>query len=306
MQHQTQQILIFGEVLFDVFDGKESHLGGAPFNVAWHLQGFGLQPLFVSRIGRDDRGQEILAAMRDWGLRTDAVQVDPVHPTGVVAVTTRDGQPEYEIRAGQAYDFIEWSELSGKPEVATADLLYHGTLALRAGSGQTLAQLKRKLNCPFFLDVNLRDPWWEREAVLLLLKDAQIVKCNTDEFDILAGAATDETGDEWQRAVRLLDQFELSSLIITRGAAGALLYSRGGARTAVKPKPVWHLIDTVGAGDAFSAVMLLGQIKGWPPDHTLRCAVEFAAKVCEVRGAAIRDRQLYKDLIERWQSAQDS
>lgn len=117
----------FGEILFDVFpDGREV-LGGAPFNVAWHLQGFGLAPLLISRVGADAAGERIRAAMAAWGMRLDGLQTDAVHPTGRVTVSLRDGEPSFEIVPDSAWDFIAADEL---PDLIPA-LVYHGSLAVR-------------------------------------------------------------------------------------------------------------------------------------------------------------------------------
>ena len=117
----------FGEILFDVFpDGREV-LGGAPFNVAWHLQGFGLAPLLISRVGADAAGERIRTAMAAWGMRLDGLQTDPEHPTGRVTVSLRDGEPSFDIVTDSAWDFISADEL---PDLIPA-LVYHGSLALR-------------------------------------------------------------------------------------------------------------------------------------------------------------------------------
>ena len=117
----------FGEILIDVFpDGREV-LGGAPFNVAWHLQGFGLAPLLISRVGADAAGERIRAAMAAWGMRLDGLQTDPEHPTGRVTVSLRDGEPSFDIVTDSAWDFISADEL---PDLIPA-LVYHGSLALR-------------------------------------------------------------------------------------------------------------------------------------------------------------------------------
>ena len=117
----------FGEILFDVFPDGHEVLGGAPFNVAWHLQGFGLAPLLISRVGADVAGERIRAAMAAWGMRLDGLQTDPEHPTGRVTVSLRDGEPSFEIVTDSAWDFIAADEL---PDLTPA-LVYHGSLALR-------------------------------------------------------------------------------------------------------------------------------------------------------------------------------
>ena len=98
---------IFGEVLFDHFPDGTRVLGGAPFNVAWHLQAFGRRPRFISRVGRDPEGEAVREAMRTWGMDTTGLQTDPRQPTGRVSVLFDDGEPSYDIVHPCAYDAIE-------------------------------------------------------------------------------------------------------------------------------------------------------------------------------------------------------
>ena len=129
MSKAIMRPLIFGEVLFDRFPDSSVVLGGAPFNVAWHLHAFGLKPLMVSRIGNDALGRRVEAAMRDWGMDCSGMQTDSTHPTGSVEVSFVEGEPSYEIAQGVAYDFIDASVL---PQPDDGEwLLYHGSLALR-------------------------------------------------------------------------------------------------------------------------------------------------------------------------------
>ena len=102
-----RRICIFGEVLFDHFPDGTRVLGGAPFNVAWHLQAFGQSPHFISRVGNDSAGEAIRNAMHEWGMDTRGLQTDPARPTGRVEVSFVDGEPTYDIVHPCAYDAIE-------------------------------------------------------------------------------------------------------------------------------------------------------------------------------------------------------
>jgi len=103
----SKQLCIFGEVLFDEFPDGNRVLGGAPFNVAWHLQAFSQTPLFISRVGNDSEGSQICKSMLNWGMNIDALQTDEKLPTGKVIVELEDGEPSYDIIAPAAYDAIE-------------------------------------------------------------------------------------------------------------------------------------------------------------------------------------------------------
>lgn len=124
----NNKIRVFGEVLLDEFPDGQQVLGGAPFNVAWHLQAFGQATDFISRIGDDAEGQAITQAMQQWGMRLENLQIDPTYPTGKVQITVHNGEPHYAILANQAYDFID--ALAIKEQSTVSDVLYHGTLAL--------------------------------------------------------------------------------------------------------------------------------------------------------------------------------
>jgi len=220
--------LIFGEVLFDRFPDGSVVLGGAPFNVAWHLQAFGAAPLFVSRVGNDSLGRRIREAMSAWGMNSAGLQLDSQHPTGTVEVRFEDGEPAYDIVTGRAYDYIAAAAI---PQLSPS-LIYHGTLALRgAVSAQALAALKTRFDAPVFLDVNLRPPWWELQATRQALDDARWVKLNEDELKLL-GAGSGELGE---RARSLQRQHDIELLIVTRGGAGAIAFSLDGQSV---PRPV--------------------------------------------------------------------
>jgi fructokinase len=287
---------IFGEVLFDHFPDGNRVLGGAPFNVAWHLQAFGQAPWFISRVGDDPEGDAVRAAMRDWGMDTGGLQIDAQHPTGRVSVRFADGEPRYDIVRPCAYDAIE-----AVPVDATdCRLLYHGTLALRDEISRHTAQALRAGGPEtVFVDVNLRPPWWEQAAVLDLLRHAHWVKLNAAELDLLSPAAA---GDAAQ-AVAFLDEYALQGLVLTRGAAGAEVITAAGERCALQPQAQTRIevVDTVGAGDAFTAVMILGLTNNWPLQLMLRRAQDFASHLVGRRGATVADPDFYHRFTDDWQ-----
>jgi fructokinase len=295
--------VIFGEVLFDVFSDDNRILGGAPFNVAWHLQGFGLKPLFISRIGQDEAGELVLMSMRRWGMDTSGIQLDPRHRTGSVEVTVRKGQPAYEILPDQAYDHISKPLSRELVQDQPACLLYAGTLALRhAGSAAALQGLL-ELGLPLFVDINLRAPWWTGQTVDELLHEAKWVKLNDEELQIISNSHSRPSSyDEITDLARLLlGQYSIDELIVTRGAEGACRVTAS-SNDCVAAEPVENIIDTVGAGDALTAVYLLGIIKQWSARQSLQRAVEFAAAVCQQQGAIQEDIKLYQYHMDKWKA----
>lgn len=292
---------IFGEVLFDHFPDGKRVLGGAPFNVAWHLQAFGAAPRFISRIGNDAEGDEIRTAMDEWGMDLGGLQTDLERPTGKVTVSFDGGEPAYEIVEDCAYDAIDAELVASSIADAPCSLLYHGSLALRKeASREALRQLAAARPKTLFIDVNLRPPWWQRERILEMLRMASWAKLNDDELTLL-GRKTDGAILE---PAEFLREFELQGLVVTRGALGAELHTAQGAVLRVSPGDNTNKVDTVGAGDAFASVMILGLIRKWPLEETLRRAQDFASEIVGQRGATVSDPAFYRPLVDNWKLAQ--
>lgn len=293
--------VILGEVLFDQFSDGTTVLGGAPFNVAWHLQGFGLDPLFISRVGADALGDRVQEAMADWGMSLAGLQIDSHRPTGVVQVRLEGGQPHYSILPYQAYDFIE--PTSALQAVANLDgrCLYHGSLIARHAISQSTLQALRARGLPVFLDINLRAPWWNLASVFNLLDGTRWLKLNDAELAVIRGGLLPDA-EIAPAAEGLRRSHGLELLAVTLGADGALIVTA--EETLRVASPTVDVVDTVGAGDAFSAVMLLGLWHNWPLPLTLSRAAEFAAAVCRQRGAIGNDRAVYAAHITRWSDEQ--
>lgn len=299
LPHEGRPV-IYGEVLFDSFSDGTAVMGGAPFNVAWHLQGFGLQPLLISAVGRDAQGEKALQTMRDWDMDIQGVQIDDAHPTGIVKVALANGQPSFAIKPEQAYDFIKTAAVQEIVDHTPVSLLYHGSLVARNQTSlETLMTLRAAANSPVFVDINLRAPWWNHGIVDGLITQASWLKLNDDE--LLKLSSPDNASRSLSDSARIMfEKYHVKMLVLTQGSKGALLVNKDG-QIAGQPVPVKQLADTVGAGDAFSAVILLGLIKGWDLADILQRALRFASMICAVRGATIQDKALYQDLLQHWQ-----
>jgi fructokinase len=286
--------LVFGELLFDEFADGSTRLGGAPLNVAWHLRGFGLDPLLVTRIGEDALGGLALERMRSALLDTRAVQVDGSRPTGRATVLDADGEaPQFELPSDQAYDHIDRDQLPHVPR-GRFEILYHGTLAARSEHSAAALQAVRELGLPTFVDVNLRPPWWERGTVESLIGGARWLKVNVQELEELEDHSRGRT--LLDRAQRVRERFGLEAVIVTAGVEGAFGVTREDAITAAVDRVV-AATDTVGAGDAVSAVVILGIVRGWSLTATLRRAVEFASSV---PSGILDDQAQYQRFLTLW------
>ncbi|WP_035238038.1 carbohydrate kinase family protein [Desulfobacter vibrioformis] len=290
-----RQIIVFGEVLFDCFPDGHRALGGAPFNVAWHLQAFGAAPLFISSVGKDLLGEQIKNAMAGWGMDLNGLQTHADQPTGQVTVNITDNEPAYDIVSPCAYDYIQSGLL---PDLPDHPLLYHGTLAIRNPvSAGTLQAIKHQARPYVFMDVNLRAPWWRINDIIPLLAGTSWLKLNHHELAELIP----DSGQEVLRINTLFSSTPLKHITLTRGEKGAVIYSaKGSPPLSISPGKTISVIDTVGAGDAFSSVLLLGKIKNWNLETTLKRAQEFAGAVVEIRGATTTDQTFYRPFLKTW------
>ncbi len=293
-------ILIFGEVLADIFP-ERSVLGGAPFNAARHLQAFGLHPLMISSIGNDKLGDNLLAEMDKLGMDTVGMQFDMQYPTGQVNVLLENGSHRFEILPDQAYDHINRAVALEILEEYPPDLFYCGTLAQRSlESRMTLEALSAECDCPVFLDINLRAPWYDKGVILHSLDATDILKINDEELTVVAeilGIA----GDAQAQANALQQKFALQQVLVTCGEQGSwLLDAEGRVHQSAPVKLGAEFVDSVGAGDAYAAVFMLGLLRNWPLQTTLDRANQFAAAICMQRGAAISSPELYDAFQRFW------
>jgi fructokinase len=281
MQTGKRVVVGIGEILWDLLPaGKQ--LGGAPANFVHHVREIGggeIRPVMVSCIGDDALGREIIDRWRALGLEQGFLAVDSGHPTGTVAVSVDpEGRPVFRIDPESAWDHLpESPSLEGL--AAAADAVCFGTLAQRAPRSRgTIRRFLRRVR-PGTLrmyDVNLRAPFYSREVVEESLGLADAVKVNEEELDALAGYFSLPGGEA--AAEGLLRRWPLRILAVTRGGHGSLLYSPG-ARSAHRGFPA-EVADTVGAGDAFTAALVVGLLAGFPPDQLNECANRAASFVC--------------------------
>ena len=290
-------IIVFGEVLFDVFP-QYKRIGGAPFNFAFHLRRLGFPVRFVSRIGDDANGREIRRYLEAAGLNGETVQIDPKHPTGYVSVSLNEaGVPEYSIVFDVAYDFIEMTDALEKRLQEPPSLVYFGTLAQRRStSHQTLQRIlaKKHESTYFFYDINLRTGCYTLRTIEDALPYPGILKLNREELTTLR-QMFDYKKDETSFINHLMEKYELSLLSLTDGDRGSALITpetRIDTPGVVADNPV----DTVGAGDALAAVLSAGFLTGRPLPDTLEAATRFAADICTIPGAVPEKGSFYQDI----------
>lgn len=290
-------VLVIGEVLFDVFP-QYRRIGGAPFNFAFHLHHLGFTVRFVSRIGADAPGREVLAFFESRGLSTGGLQVDPTHATGQVQVSLdQNAVPTFDILPDMAYDHIDIDRSVEKLLAAPPRLIYFGTLAQRAPQGfRTLQTLLRRRHpdTRTFCDINLRPGGYSREVILASLRETDLLKLSIEELGVVrtmvAGPADDRALID-----RLRSDFDIEVLVLTRGAAGSEWHARD-SHHRLAPPSLAAVTDTVGAGDAHAAMIAVGYLRQWPAEKTLAAANRLAAAVCTIQGALPDKDDLYTEI----------
>ncbi|MBP5320097.1 MAG: carbohydrate kinase [Kiritimatiellae bacterium] len=255
--------LVFGEVLWDVIEGVP-YLGGAPLNFAAHARRCGLETGLISAVGADALGERTRAEVRRQRVDDTYLFTDPAHPTGTVEVTLTNGIPAYDIKEPVAWDAIAFPEGMALPPPPKA--FYFGTLAMRNPvSHRTLSRLLAAYpEAVFFFDVNLRQRFWSLEALEEGLRVATILKLNDEESERLAPLLIGEPLSLEAFPEALFTRYPgLRCVVTTMGGKGCLVSVAEGNRTFRSPAfDAGPVVDTVGAGDAFSAAFLAAVLQG--------------------------------------------
>ena len=301
--------IVFGEALVDDF-ATEQIVGGAPFNVARHLAAFMAPQLMITRVGNDRNGETIAAEFERFAMSRAGLQRDAIEETGRVIVERGATGHRFLIVPNQAYDYIAREDALAAARTVDAGAIYFGTLAQRGERSRgTLKALLSATTATRFLDVNMRDGQVDERIISDSLHAADIAKVNEDELQALFGwyfqlgphdppMAAAETRSA---CGALLQMFRLQALIVTLGHRGSVYFGAGGITIDTRDTPAPpFVIDTVGAGDAFSAIFLLGRARGWPLEATLARANEFAGAICAIPGAVPRDLGFYDKWMTRW------
>jgi len=287
-----KNITSFGEILFDVYPGKKT-LGGAPFNFIYHIKKLTGKGNFISRVGDDDFGKNILSLAHSCGLES-FIQIDKEHTTGTAnANLDKNKIPHWQIELNRAYDFIENnSEIESLVE-KKSDCLYFGTLAQRnEKSRNTIRKLFGK-KIKYFCDLNIRQDFYSREIIETSLNAADAVKLNLEELDLVNDLLIKEKTGIEETAKQVLKKYNIQLLCITQGSGGAYLFK--GYETDHCKINIDKIVDTVGAGDAYAAILCLGFLEGWEISKLNNLASRFAARVVGFPGALPEDDSIYNE-----------
>jgi len=288
-------VVVIGEILIDIFPNY-ARIGGAPFNFAYHLKKLGFPVRFLTRVGRDEHGRRILDRLGRSGFNLDDVQIDPRFPTGTVRVDLDEqGVPRFDICENVAYDHLDlgiWQAIGAD----SVEMIYFGSLLQRTGSGYRQVQdfLSGSGNTAIgFCDINMRPPHVNTRAIKHSLQRADLLKLNEDELaDIqrtFHGPTDPDNVIAW-----LMDTFKINTVALTRGSRGSTLY-RVDTEINSPGLPGTTIVDTVGAGDGYAAILAAGYLRNIPWAETIEQASRFASRICGIPGAVPDDQMFYDD-----------
>ncbi|HVW97857.1 MAG TPA: PfkB family carbohydrate kinase [Mucilaginibacter sp.] len=275
------QALCYGEMLWDVLpDGPQP--GGAPMNVAYHLQKLGLACGIISRVGDDVPGIKLRQLLAGWGIASQLVQTDTEHPTGEVLVDFDEKQDAvYTIVSPAAWDFIR-TEKTHRQYLNTAEYLIYGSLSCRnqVSKDTLLSLLEHKITRVF--DINLREPYPDKATLSELLSKTDIVKFNQAELKYTARLFDGWFETEHDKVKYLQDAFGIPEVVVTRGGDGAAYYKNDKMYCA--SAPAIKINDTIGSGDAFLAAFIQSRHQLIPPEISINQAIVMGAFIATKKG----------------------
>jgi fructokinase len=285
MSQKSKNIIIgIGEILWDLLPGGKL-MGGAPANFVYTVNSLGGESCIVSAVGNDDLGAAIYKRLYNFNLNHTFIQSLKEYPTGRVSVSLDDaGNPAYTIHENVAWDYIQLTH-DVKMLATQANAVCFGTLAQRSIiSRETIQEFLRLTNnnCLHVFDVNLRQSYYNSEDVIESLKHSDIVKLNDEELPVIARMVSVK-GTETQMLLTLLTKFDLKLIALTKGRRGSRLVTQKDDSIVRSPKV--KVVDTVGAGDAFTAALVMGMLAELPLVEIHNFANRLAAFVCSQKGA---------------------
>lgn len=274
-------ILGIGEIVWDCLPGGRK-LGGAPVNFAYHAQRLGADSYPVSAVGNDDLGRETLEICDSYGLRTNYLQKNDLPTSRVLVSLDAQGVPKFEILENVAWDSLKTS-MALQDLASKADAVCWGSLAQRSEPSRAailkiLDAVPEKAMKVF--DINLRQHYYSKEIIEASLERANVLKLNEDELPVLLDLLDIKDIPE------VISRYSLDYLIHTKGANGSEVYTKRGLVSSLDTPEV-EVVDTVGAGDSFTAAFVMSILMGESTAKAHAKAVEVSALVCQVAGAIL-------------------
>lgn len=283
MQSNQAKVWLTGDAVVDLIPDGEAHYlkcpGGAPANVAVGISRLGGDVSFFGRVGLDPLGKFMQQVLREEGVDCAHLYLDPEHRTSTVIVDLDDtGERSFTFMVKPSAD--QFMQVTDVPVFEKGQWLHLCSIALanQPSREASLSAMQAMRDAQGFVsfDPNLREEVWADQSEIIpvvceAIKLANVVKFSEEELCFLSGKDTLETGIHW-----LNESFDLDLVLITQGAAGALVILKGDAFQV--PTDKVNVVDTTGAGDAFVGGLLaaLSRYDNWQDKQNVMQAVKQA------------------------------
>lgn len=281
------RIISFGEVLWDLFpDG--GRFGGAPANFACHAALQGAEVTICTAVGDDSYGDDAIRILSEYDIDVSLVQTVATAPTGTASVNLDDeGKPSFLFQENSAWDKLQWTD-DIATKILSADAICFGTLGQRSEMARQTTQraleVAGRAKIPRVVDINLRPPFFDAKIIRESIQLASILKMSDEEVETVCAVFEIDLRQGLEAALRcLMELGQLKMIVVTRGSEGALLLTTD--EINVQAGIPTEVIDTVGAGDAFTAAFLIRELQGSARSQNLLESCMVAAEVCSHAGA---------------------
>ena len=286
-----KNITAIGEIISDIYQGYKKP-GGAPLNFIYHIQKLTGNGILISRVGDDPNGKEVLGFLRKNNLPDSYIQVDYKHETGAaLANLDKNKIPHWEILSGRAYDFIDIPAGSDKI-IENTKCFYFGSLAQRMEKSRITVRSFFGRDIKYFFDVNIRQNYYTKEILELSLSAANVLKVNEEELYLLHNMFLPGKFELNPSVSAIMEKFNIELTALTLGDKGAWLFNN--KESSFYKATVNNIVDTTGAGDAYSAMLCLGYLNNMDLDKINRIASDFASEIVKIPGAIPLKDTLYK------------
>lgn len=288
--------ICFGEILWDVLpDGRMP--GGAPLNVAYHLNKLGLSSSIISKIGDDENGVKLERLLDGWQINKSLLQRDTIHPTSeVIARVGSRNEVSYEIVFPVAWDFID-HQATIDSALKPSTYFVYGSLASRNTlSRETLFKFLESDAIKVF-DINLRPPFFDKRLLANLMERADIIKFNESELQMAQILFGGRFINEREQVRFIQERFSVSEVIVTKGEFGASYYRMDQSYHAWGSEV--KVNDTIGSGDSFLAAFIASHQQGLAPKTIIKNAIGMGAFIATKKGGCPEyEIEEYKKFID--------
>jgi fructokinase len=284
-------ITAIGEIIFDIYPDFKK-MGGAPLNFIYHISKLTNNGSFISRVGDDAMGHEAVSFLQNNNIPVHYIQTDKEHETGAAFANLDDNKiPHWDIQPDRAYDFINLPAES-EQIIGNTSLFYFGSLAQRMERSRSTIQTFLSGGTKYFFDINIRQNYYTKDTLSRSLSATDILKINEEELHLLHDMFLTGKFNIAESSASIMENFRIELTAVTMGGEGAYLFNKDNfdyLKIAVN-----KITDTVGAGDAYSAILALGYLNGWELSKINKLASDFAAEIVKIQGALPADDSVYE------------